>query len=128
METDPSTSHDWREWRRLRALQLHQQGWKQRAIATALGVSEAAVSQWLTAAQHGGAAALRTHPSPGAPPRLTCPQRNQIPGLLWHGAEAYGFRGAVWTCSRVAHVIAAEFGVTYSKSQVSRLLAALHWS
>jgi hypothetical protein len=31
---------DWREWRRLRAWPLKQQGWYQRDIAQALGVSE----------------------------------------------------------------------------------------
>src|SRR5215211_2850438 len=119
---------DWREWRRLRALELQQQGWKQRDIATALDVSPGAVSQWLAAARQGGAAALRARPAPGAPTRLTAAQRQAIPPFLWHGAEAYGFRGEVWTCARVAHVIAEEFGVTYSKSQISRLLRALDWS
>src|SRR5215208_4049678 len=38
---------DWREGRRLRALELHEQGWSGKAIAAALGVSQSAVSQWL---------------------------------------------------------------------------------
>ncbi len=42
--------------------------------------------------------------------------------------EAYGFRGNVWTCARVAGVIWAEFGVAYHKAHVSRLLKALHWT
>ncbi|MCA1715656.1 MAG: helix-turn-helix domain-containing protein, partial [Actinobacteria bacterium] len=37
---------DWREGRRLRAFELKHQGWKQREIADALGVSKGAVSQW----------------------------------------------------------------------------------
>jgi transposase len=125
---EPQDWREWREWRRMQALHLKQAGWTQRAIATALGVTEGAVSQWLTAAKQGGATALRAHPQPGAPPRLTAAQRQQIPGLLGHGAEAYGFRGDLWTCARVAQVIAAEFGVVYSKSQVARLLRALEWS
>jgi hypothetical protein len=28
-----------------------------------------------------------------------------LPDFLWHGAEAYGLRGEVWTCGRVAQVI-----------------------
>jgi transposase len=51
-----------------------------------------------------------------------------IPDFLWHGAEAYGFRGDVWTCGRVAGVIREEFDVSYSNSQVSRLLKQLGWS
>jgi len=42
---------DWKEGRRLRAWELWQQGWKQKDIATALGVSKGAVSQWLTRAK-----------------------------------------------------------------------------
>ncbi|MCA1854173.1 MAG: helix-turn-helix domain-containing protein [Beggiatoa sp.] len=43
--------HNWREWRRMRALELKRQGWKQRDIASALDVSKGAVSQWLAAAR-----------------------------------------------------------------------------
>jgi transposase len=125
---DPRDWREWREWRRRRALALQQQGWKQRAIATALAVSEAAVSQWLSAARRAGPSALRAHPPPGGPPRLSAQQRDTIPELLWHGAEAYGFHGDIWTCARVAAVITAEFGVTYSKSHISRLLLALDWT
>lgn len=48
---------DWRERRRMPAVELKAKGWKQRDIAEALGVSKAAVSHWLTAAQEGGAEA-----------------------------------------------------------------------
>src|SRR5215212_3064171 len=128
MGTDAAPPRTVREWRRLQALHLKQQGWKQRDIAAALAVTEGAVSQWLAAAERSGEDALRARPAPGAPPRLTAAQRNRLPDFLWHGPEAYGFRGHAWTCARVAQVISEEFGVTYSKSQISRLLRALHWS
>lgn len=51
-----------------------------------------------------------------------------VPELLWHGAEAYGFRGSVWTCGRIAKVIEEEFGVAYDKGHVSRLLKQLRWT
>src|SRR4051794_32290017 len=117
--------HDWREWRRMRALELKRDGWKQREIAAAPGVSEAAVSQWSTAARSGGPEALRSQPRPGPIPKLTDEQLGQLPDFLWHGAEAYGFRGEVWTCARIAGVIGQEFGIRSSKSQVSRLLQRL---
>ncbi|MDB6019248.1 MAG: tnp23 [Pedosphaera sp.] len=44
-----SRPHDWKEARRWRALELHQEGWSQREIAEALGVTEGAVSQWMGA-------------------------------------------------------------------------------
>jgi transposase len=51
-----------------------------------------------------------------------------IPDFLWHGAEAYGFRGDVWICARVAWVIEQEFGVSYHQGHVSRLLKELNWT
>jgi transposase len=119
---------NWNESRRLQAWQLKQRGWSQRQIAAALGVSEGAVSPWMTRAREGGPAALRRRPSPGAPRRLSCEQRARLPDLLHRGAEAYGFRGAVWTRSRVAAVMRLEFGVTAPPPHVGRLCKAIRWS
>jgi Homeodomain-like domain len=83
-----------------------------------------AISQWLKAATTGGVEALLSHTSPGRPSRLSPEQRRLVPNFLGQGAEAYGFRGDVWTCGRVAGVLEEEFGIRYSKSQVSRILKA----
>jgi transposase len=119
---------DWREGRRLRAWELHQLGWKQQDIALALGVTPGAVSQWMTRGRAGGVVALRNRTSPGAPVRLTAAQRAGIPALLSKGAEAWGFRGDIWTRARVAVVIKRAFGVAYHPDHVGRLLRALGWS
>lgn len=128
MEASDIAPGDWREWRRLRALHLKQRGWWQRDIAEALGVREEAVSRWLARARDGGPQALRVHPSPGRPPKLTAAQKRLIPEFLWHGAEAYGFRGEVWTTARIAQVIAEEWGVRYHKDHVGKLLQELRWT
>lgn len=120
--------HDWREWRRLRAVELTEQGWRQQEIAEGLGASPAAVSKWVTAWRQGGMDAVLAHASPGRPARLTPEQKRLIPDFLWHGAEAYGFRGEVWTCSRVAKVIEWEYQVRYDRGHVSRLLKELNWT
>jgi transposase len=118
----------WREGRRRRAWELKQQGWKQQDIAAALGVTPGAVSQWLTRAHAQGVDALRRHAAPGPTPKLSAAQLAQVPALLERGAEAYGFRGQVWTCKRVAEVIRRTFGVTYHPAHVSRLLHAVRHS
>jgi transposase len=112
----------------LQALHLKQQGWYQRDIAAALGVREETVSRWLACARAGGPEALRRQPRSGARPKLTPAQKRLIPEFLWHGAEAYGFRGEVWTCARIARVIEEEFGVRYHSGHVSRLLKELCWT
>jgi transposase len=128
MEASDFIPADWREWRRLRALHLKQQGWFQRDSAEALGVSEVSVSHWLARARAGGPEALLARPAPGRPPKLSPEQKRLIPEFLWHGPEAYGFRGDVWTCARVARVIEEEFGVRYHKDHVGRLLQGLRWT
>ena len=67
-------------------------------------------------------------PRSPAAPALSPEERRLIPEFLWHGAEAYGFRGAVWTCGRIAKVIEEELGVAYDKGHVSRLLRQLRWT
>jgi transposase len=61
-------------------------------------------------------------------PRLTAEQKAQIPALLAKGAQAYGFRGDVWTASRVAKVIEQTFGIHYHRDHVGRLLREAGWS
>src|SRR6266498_2874802 len=128
MDNAPFSASDCSEWRRMQAWQLKQLGWKQRDIATALAASEGAVSQWLAVARSAAPEALRSRAAPGHPAKLTADQRRRRPDFLWHGPEAYGFRGEVWTCARGVHVIREEFGVSYSKSQVSRILKELSWT
>jgi transposase len=123
-----SGSRDWREWRRLRAWDLKQHGWKQCEIAAALGVTEGAVSQWVSRGRTGGVAALRHRPPPGPPSRLTPQQLAHLPALLARGAEAFGFRGDVWTARRVTELIRREFGVQYHFNHVGNLLRQAGWS
>jgi transposase len=127
-KTASSQATNWREGRRLRAWELRQQGWKQQAIAEALGVTQGAVSQWLKRATEGGIEGLRHRKPPGAAPRLTPEQRSQIPLLLAEGAQAFGFRGDIWTQPRVAEVVRRQFGISYDPSQVGRILRACGWS
>jgi transposase len=48
--------------------------------------------------------------------------------LAHHDAEAYGFRGKVWTCEQVGELIHREFGVRHHPAHMSRLVRALELS
>ncbi len=128
MKKKSTPAKNWREERRMQAWKLHEQGWKQKEIARALGVTEGAVSQWFKKAKTQGVEALRHQPPPGATPKLSQEQRAQLPGLLKQGAEAFGFRGQVWTTARVAQMIQQQFGVSYHPAHCSRLLHNLRYS
>ena len=78
---------DWKEARRLRAWELVQQGWKQQDVATALGVTGGAVSQWVSKARQGGIPALRHHKPPGGPSKLSDQQSGANSLSCWPGAR-----------------------------------------
>ena len=128
MKTTSSPQADWREYRRRQAVVLSQEGWTVGTIATALGVTHGAVSQWLKAAREGGEDALRHRPPPGPTRKLTDAQRGELATLLDGGAEAAGLQGDYWTLPRIGTVIQRTFGVTYSESHLSRLVRALGFS
>jgi transposase len=79
-----SQASNWREGRRLRAFELKEQGWKQKEIAQALGVTEGALSQWMKRATEQGVEGLRHKPPPGATPRLSEDQRAPGYPSFWH--------------------------------------------
>jgi len=120
-----SAPYTWKGARWLLAWNLKQTGWAQRQIPDAVGVSERAVSQWMQRARAGGLETLRHRPHPSASCRLSPQQLVRLPDPLDRGAEAYGFRGQVWTRARIAAVIHLEFGISYHPSHVGRLLKAL---
>jgi len=119
---------DWREARRIRAWELHQKGWQQKAIAEALGVTAGSVSQWLKRGREEGPEALRSRRGGGPKPRLSKEQWAELKAHLAKGAEHWGFRGDVWTQPRVAQLIKHEFGVSYHPSHVGRILKQIGWS
>jgi transposase len=128
MDRQDGAPADWREGRRLRAWALKAKGWSQQKIAEALGVTAGAVSQWMRRGRDGGVDGLKRRVAPGPTPKLTAEQRAQVPVLLAQGAEAFGFRGDVWTAKRVATVMRREFGVRYHPDHVGKLLRAAGWS
>jgi transposase len=128
MSTKKSQTTYWKEKRRCHAQELAEQGWKQRDIAVALDVSKGAVSQWLKISKQEGRAGLLARAHTGRSPELADEQKLLIPDYLSHGAESYGFQGEVWTCRRVRKMIEIEFGVSYHKSHVARLLKELNWT
>src|SRR5208282_2186431 len=64
----------------------------------------------------------------GGHAKLTVEQKSLIPDFLWHGSEAYGFRGDVWTCGRIVKVLQWELGVSYHRHHVARMLRGLGWT
>lgn len=126
--TNQTGIKSWREYRRQRAWEMHQQGYKQQAIAEALGLTQSGVSHLVKRAKQGGESALEQHKPPGAPRRLTAEQRQQLLVELAKGAEAHGYAGDVWTTERIADFIHQRFQVKYHRDYIGPLLRQLGWS
>jgi transposase len=116
------------ERRRRRALALLGQGVSPREVARRLRASVGSVYRWQRAWATGGDVALAAKPVPGAPCKLTAPQRARLVQRLLQGARANGFPNELWTLKRIAAVIQVQFGVQYHPAHVWKLWRGLGWS
>ena len=116
------------ERRRWRAIELLKQGQAPVEVARHLQVDRRSVRRWKSAHAREGMAGLRSRPTPGRPPKLAAPEKKQLEEILLKGAKAAGFPSELWTCPRVARLIARQFGVRYHVDHIGRLLHGLGWS
>ena len=116
------------EQRRLRAIQVLDDGFGPGEIATRLGVDRRSVHRWLAAYRDHGVEALAPVPVPGRPCKLTAQQRQKLARMLIEGATAFGYPTDLWTSTRVADLIRRRLRVTYHAHHVSRLLRSLGFS
>jgi len=117
------------EKRRFEAIRLiEQRGLNQSETARRLQVARQTVSQWQRQYRQQGAAGLRQAGRAGRKPLLDAAQLERLKSLLLDGPEAHGFPTPLWSCPRVARLIADELGVRYHEGHVWKILRALDWS
>lgn len=116
------------ECRRRVAWRLLQQGKKLHEVADAVGASMTSVKRWKRAAREGGEEALAAKPHPGPTPRLNPRQKQQLAKILLRGPIKAGYRTDLWTCKRIAAVVAERFGQTYHPSHIWKILHSLDFT
>jgi transposase len=116
------------ERRRLQAVKLFGKNLNNSEIGRRLKVSNQTVSRWRKEHQEGGNAALRSAGRAGRLPCLNDVDKARLVGLLHQGPERLGYETPLWTCERVAHLIAQNFDVDYHPGHVWRILRQLRWS
>jgi len=114
--------------RRRRALQLLDKGLSLNEVGRRLGCPASSVMRWRDQRAREGEGVYQVRTSPGRPARLDARQKKRLVRLLLKGALAQGYRTELWTTARVAEVIKREFGVTYHRDHVGRLLHRLDFS
>ena len=116
------------EKRRFKAIRLLEQGCNQSETARRLKVARQTVSEWRRQYHERGPAGLRKAGRAGRKPLLDATQLERLKQMLLQGPEAHGFPTPLWTCPRVARLIANEFSVRYHDGHVWKILRALNWS
>lgn len=116
------------EERRFEALDLLKQGLSQVEVGGRLRVAQQTVSRWARQAHQQGRESLHKAGRAGRKPQLAPDQRQALEAGLVAGPEALGYETPLWTCTRVAHLIEKQFGVSYHPAHVWKLLRRLGWS
>lgn len=113
---------------RLRCVELWESGWSNSDIATALDRSVRTVQKWVKIARDQGIDSLKAKPHPGATPKLSDEQMQDLCNRLVAGALASGYSTDLWTCPRIAEMIFKVYGVTYHVDYLGQLLKSLGFS
>lgn len=116
------------ERRRFEAVKLFGKDLNNSEIGRRLKVSNQTVSRWRMEFQQGGNVALRSAGRAGRLPGLDENDKARLVELLHQGPERLGYETPLWTCARVAHLIAENFEVDYHAGHVWRILRQLRWS
>src|SRR5918911_2895382 len=108
--------HTTLEQLRIRAVRQIEQGAHPADIATALGLTRAAVYAWLAKYREGGLEALKARPVPGRPAKLQGYQLARLYGLVvGNDPRQLRFAFALWTRAMVRELIRRGFGVRLSE-------------
>jgi transposase len=114
--------------RRIRAVELVNQGESPEDVARFLGCGRSSVYTWVKMARE-DLGKLAARPHPGRTPRLGEAERKRLEGLLLQGAKAHGWRTDLWTAARVAELIERHFGVAFHPEHARKVLKRkLGWS
>ncbi len=124
----PAGSPEELQRRRERAIALLKEGHAPVEVAQIVGVARRSVRRWKSAYRRRGESALRARKASGRPWKLAAARRRRLERVLLKGAKAAGFPTGLWTCPRIAQVVRKQFGVSYHRTHIGRVLRSLGWS
>ncbi len=100
----------------------------QKDVAHTLTVASRTLEWWIEQYRKSGMSGFIKGPYPGKQCRLTSDQQKQVARIIEAGPEKAGYETGVWTAVIGKSLIKARFGVSYSLSQVRRILRKLGFS
>lgn len=115
-------------WRRGKAVSSYLAGETVISLAAQLDVTRGSINRWLQWFDSKGTDGLRSRKAPGAAPRLSQAQKEELSGLIEAGPQSAGFSSGVWTGPMIGELIRKRFGVRYHNHHVPRLLNKMGFS
>lgn len=116
------------ERRRRKAMKLLDTGLSLNEVGRRMGCNASSVMRWRNERNRYGEPGLKPKPVPGRPAKLSERQKRRLLSILIKGAMANGYQTELWTTARIAEIIELNFGVTYHRDHIGRLMASLGWS
>lgn len=122
------SSEQLEERRRAAVRAVIEDGESAQAAAKRAKVTVRTMKRWLASFRSEGDAGLTSVPSLGRRAALDAKDLERLEKILLRGAVAAGFDSELWTCRRIAKVIQKQFGVSFHKDHVSRILGKMGWT
>jgi len=116
---------DWSGVNRGRSLLALGKGLSFEEVAEIFSVTVQTLRNWLVKFVSEGPKSLEGKVAGGRPPRLTKSQKGLLGQMLEYSPSEYGYAETCWSLALVQCLVKQEFGVTYSHSQLSRIIADL---
>jgi transposase len=113
---------------RIQGLRLVHRGFRETDVADTIGVGRRTLQDWIRRYRDRGIFGLIKGPYPGGKPRLSQEQKSDLARIIEEGPEAAGFDTGLWIAPMVVKLVKDRYGVSYSSSQISRILHNLRFS
>ena len=108
---------------RLRSILLVHEGKTLERVGQILEVARSTVQRWIERYRRRGVTGLLVRgPYQGKKPRLSLDQKREIAVMVRQGPEVSGLDTGVWTSPIIADLVKRRFGISYSPSQIRRVL------
>jgi transposase len=122
-------SHQTLEDLRIRTVRQVEAGESPEVLYKALGISRAAIYNWLALYAHGGEEALKAKPISGRPPKLNANHMKWLSRILIDKSpNQLKFSFALWTRDLIMAALKNKFGLVVSRSCITRVLDKLGYS
>ena len=113
---------------RIQGLLLVNRGFREMDAADIIGVGRRTLQDWIRRYRDNGISGLVKGPYPGGKSKLSQEQKADLAAIIAAGPEAAGFDTGVWIAPIVVELVKQRYGVSYSSSQIARILHDLRFS